>query len=525
MASLVRVHDWAATPLGPAEAWPASRKAVVDLLLASGFPTVALWGPDLIQIYNDGYRELMGDRHPADLGQPGRECRTEAWHIDGPIWEHVRAGETVTLEDVLHPLTRSGSLQDAWFTLSCSPLRDEAGSLAGILVTMVETTARHLAERQRSEAEGQLRRSEVRHQLLVESWTQAVWGADASGALLVGAPSWRASAGPAPAEWLGQGWLDAIHPEDRAHAERLWHEAVAARSPMSAELRLRAPGGGWRWTDIRATPVLDAEGRIERWVGMDVDIDARKRAEAALNRGEAELLHLRAEVAGARLRESEERLAAIFASAPVGLSEVGLDGRFLRANEELCRILGRSGDEVLTLGITDVTHAADVPPSLAAVAQAVGTGRPSSLDQRYLRPDGTVVWASSTVTRLHDGTGRPGNLLVVTVDLTARRAAEAAIAESEGRLRTLMQGIPQLIWRAGTSGYWTWSGPQWQAYTGQSLEQSLGLGWLEAVHPDDRQAAMGPGSGSRPPGDSTSSSGSAALPTAPICGTIPAPCP
>ncbi|MFC7737204.1 hypothetical protein ACFQX4_15430 [Roseomonas sp. GCM10028921] len=170
MASRVRVHDWAATPLGPAEAWPESWKAVVDLLLAIGFPTVALWGPNLIQIYNDGYRELIGDRHPADLGRPGRECRTEAWHIDDPICERVRAGGTVTLEDVFHPLTRSGSLQDAWFTLPCSPLRDEAGSLAGILVTMVETTARHRAEQQRSEAEGELRRGEVRHQSLVESW-------------------------------------------------------------------------------------------------------------------------------------------------------------------------------------------------------------------------------------------------------------------------------------------------------------------------------------------------------------------
>ncbi|MFC7737203.1 PAS domain-containing protein [Roseomonas sp. GCM10028921] len=134
-----------------------------------------------------------------------------------------------------------------------------------------------------------------------------MWEADASKALLVGAPSWRASAGPAPAEWLGRGWLDAIHPEDRAHAERLWHEAVAARSPISAELRLRAPGGGWRWTDIRAAPVLDAEGRIERWAGMDVDIDARKRAEAALNRGEAELLHL---PGGGRGREAPRERGA-----------------------------------------------------------------------------------------------------------------------------------------------------------------------------------------------------------------------
>ena len=135
--------------------------------------------------------------------------------------------------------------------------------------------------------------------------------------------------------------------------------------------------------------------------------------------------------AEARLRESEERLRAIFANASVGLSEVDVDGRFRRVNTELCRILGRSEDGLLRLGVVDVTFPEDLPPSFAAVAQAIETGRSVPLDKRYVRPDGTLVWATSSIQPLDDAQGKTGNLLVVTVDISQRKAAEAALRGSE----------------------------------------------------------------------------------------------
>lgn len=147
MARRIRTHEWGATPLGPIEDWAVSLKFAVDTLLSGGFPMVALWGPDLIQIYNDDYRDLMGVKHPVGLGQPTRECWPEVWHINAPIYERVLAGETVRIEEGLYPITRSGVLEDAWFTLAYSPLRDEAGAIAGVLVTVFETSDQVLAAR------------------------------------------------------------------------------------------------------------------------------------------------------------------------------------------------------------------------------------------------------------------------------------------------------------------------------------------------------------------------------------------
>lgn len=152
LAGLVRGLDWAGTPLGPISGWRQSLRTAVELALACRFPMVVLWGDDLIQIYNDGYCDLMQDKHPKGLGQPTQACWPEVWHINQPIYARVRAGETVTIEDGLYPIRRKGHLENAYFTLCYSPLRDESAAIAGILVTVFETTERVQADLAKAEA-------------------------------------------------------------------------------------------------------------------------------------------------------------------------------------------------------------------------------------------------------------------------------------------------------------------------------------------------------------------------------------
>ncbi len=115
--------------------------------MSSPFPTVLLWGDALTQIHNDEYRVLMGVKHPAGLRQATQACWPEVWAINEPIYTRVRAGESIAFEDALYPITRSGVLEDAWFTLGYSPLRSAVADAAGILVTVLETTARVHARR------------------------------------------------------------------------------------------------------------------------------------------------------------------------------------------------------------------------------------------------------------------------------------------------------------------------------------------------------------------------------------------
>jgi PAS domain S-box-containing protein len=147
MAQLILSLDWAATPLGPIAEWPQSLRTTVSLCLASNFPINIIWGPHNTQIYNDGYRLVCGDKHPASLGMDYTECWASAWPAIGQPFEQARRGETSFLENQRMFLTRNAYLEETFFTFSLSPIRDESGNIGGLFHPVTETTATMVGER------------------------------------------------------------------------------------------------------------------------------------------------------------------------------------------------------------------------------------------------------------------------------------------------------------------------------------------------------------------------------------------
>ena len=146
MGALTRAFDWSKTSLGSPEAWPQSLRVTVRLVLTSRHPMFIWWGPDLIQFYNDAYRETMGpERYPSALGARGRKCWDEIWDIIGRQIEYVMAGKGATWhEDQLVPVTRHGRREDVWWTYSFGPI-DLEDSVGGVLVVCRDVTAEHMA--------------------------------------------------------------------------------------------------------------------------------------------------------------------------------------------------------------------------------------------------------------------------------------------------------------------------------------------------------------------------------------------
>ena len=144
MRGRCRELDWASTPLGPVESWSPCLLLLSQVILASGFPMIILWGPELIQLYNDAYVPFLAAKHPGGLGVGNRECWPEVWHLNAPIYERVLAGETVSLQDAHYPVTRNGAggpTEDLYITLSYSPVPNGMGGVGGVLVTLLDTTA------------------------------------------------------------------------------------------------------------------------------------------------------------------------------------------------------------------------------------------------------------------------------------------------------------------------------------------------------------------------------------------------
>jgi len=249
-------------------------------------------------------------------------------------------------------------------------------------------------------------------------------------------------------------------------------EDAAAVLTRLAPLEREAADEAGRWYLTRVIPYRSPEERVEGVVLTFVDITERRQAEAAL-------------------LQSERNLAAIFAHAAVGLSELSLAGRFLRANEALHRFMGRPPEALLGADVRAVTHPDDLPATLRAFQRLVETGEQTSLDKRYMRPDGGVVWAHSTLTRLDDEDGRPARVLAVTVDLTERKQAADALRASEARFRAAAETVPDILFTATPEGLVDYVNPRFEETTGALPEAALGTPiWPELMHPEDREGAQ-----------------------------------
>jgi PAS domain S-box-containing protein len=211
----------------------------------------------------------------------------------------------------------------------------------------------------RQEGNDARHRSEERFRRLVEVSSQIVWVTDAQGCAVEDSPSWRAYTGRSLEQWLGTAWLEAIHPCDRQRVAAAWNTAVATAGPYKIEFRQIHHSGEYRHIACDAAPILNPDGSVREWVGMNVDITERKRTEAngllltdvlrLLNRGGelrsviAEVLQLvRAvsgfDVVGLRLRQGED--------FPY-YEQDGFSQEFIKEENFLC---ARGGDGAIVRG-------------------------------------------------------------------------------------------------------------------------------------------------------------------------------
>jgi len=144
---ITRTIDWASTPLGPVDTWPRSLVTYVDLVMELPTGAILFWGDDLVQIYNDGYALIMGPRHPKYFAAPYRDCWPDTYPHIIPLMRRVLAGESIALEKAFFAVTRHGYYEEAYFTFTFSPIRDDAGEIRGIIQPIVEVTETVLAER------------------------------------------------------------------------------------------------------------------------------------------------------------------------------------------------------------------------------------------------------------------------------------------------------------------------------------------------------------------------------------------
>jgi signal transduction histidine kinase len=280
MARLIREKRWTGTPLGPPEEWPQSLRSVVNLMLGSAFPMFVGWGPDLNTLYNDGYAEIMGAKHPEGLGKPFLEIWHEISENLKPLARRAMGGEAFYMENLPLRMSRHGYEEDTWFTFSWSPVLDESGRIAGMYCACTETTRMVLAEQ---------------HLRAREEWLQSLFDQAPGFAAVVRGPDHvfemanqayysitgnRELVGKTLAEALPEvkeqgfvGWLDGVY--------RSGVPFVGRSYPITISKGPGAPRYD-AYVDFMYQPLRDAAGKVQGVFIQGHDVTEQHRAQQAL---------------------------------------------------------------------------------------------------------------------------------------------------------------------------------------------------------------------------------------------------
>ena len=453
----------------------ASRTAV-RILLNTNHPMFIWWGPELIQFYNDAYRQTMGpERHPSALGQRGQDCWAEIWPIIGPQIEQVMSGGGATWhENQLVPVTRHGRLEQVYWTYGFSPI-DEDDGIGGVLVVCRDVTSDVIAATALREREAELARVQQIGRiggLEVDLRTGFRNRRSPEYLLIHGLP-------PDATNETHEEWVQRIHPEDREAAEQKFRDAVASDvREYSVQYRIIRPSDGEvRWISVKSTIERDENGTAIRLVGAHSDVTEQVAAEQALRQSEAEFRTL-----------AEALPHHAWTATP--------DGSLNWFNPRVYEYAGSGPGELDGDRWGKIVYPDDVPGALAAWTAAIAGGKPYETEFRLRRADGAFRWFLARAVPARNEQGHIVRWIGTNTDVHDQKLIAGELAELNATLaqrveektreRDRIWNVSQdLLLVSDRDGVWRTVNPAWTRTLGWSEAELLNRTseWLH--HPDD----------------------------------------
>jgi PAS domain S-box-containing protein len=327
----------------------------------------------------------------------------------------------------------------------------------------------------RKQAEEKLRLSEQRQELALSGANLGLWDWDVSSGKTVFDARWCSMIGYAVGELEPHvnTWRSLLHPEDVPTIHVILESHLKNETPdYEVEFRMRHQAGHWIWILARGRVVeRDYDGAPLRMAGTHMDITDRKRTEEAI-------------------REAELRYRTIFKQAGAGVAQIeSRTGRFVQVNRQYCEIVGLTEAEMLATTFEAITHPDDLEKNLENRSRLLSGELPSfTMEKRYVRKDGSIVWVNMTVAPLWRPGEMPVHHIAIVQDITERKRAEEALRRSEHQLRTVLDALPVGVWFTDQSGKPVLSNPAakeiWSGIKQIRIETAPNTaGWWETIGP------------------------------------------
>jgi PAS domain S-box-containing protein len=303
-----------------------------------------------------------------------------------------------------------------------------------------------------------------------------IWTARADGHVDFVNRGWREYTGGCLDDARGDGWLMAVHPDDRAALHAGWSHILASREPGDLTGRLRCFDDSWHRFVWRIRPLLDEAGALERWCGMLVEVEDGPSATGDASSAIGDF-------------------ATIADVLPASVLLMTADGEVEYANRQAQEFRGATIEQQKGWKKTAMIHPDEMPAAIARWEHCVRTGEIFEMDFRVRRADGVYRWFHVRTLPVRDAQGRITRWCTLDEDIDDRKRGEAMLATtmaelaaSEDRLRATIDTVPGFVWRASPDGNVEFLNQRWCDYTGISMADSLGLGWTSRVHPSDAPA-------------------------------------
>jgi diguanylate cyclase (GGDEF)-like protein/PAS domain S-box-containing protein len=350
-------------------------------------------------------------------------------HADGTPFPQNQSASSVALatgRDVIGALVGltlpGGNLR--WIAVNARALR-RGGAVTGVVSTFVDVT-------EQQQLVAALAESEKRFRLLAENASDLITSIDPNGVRTYVSPSCRTLLGFEPEELVGRPAIDIVHPDDRSRIAGYLH-SVPEHGPARDEARFRHKQGDWVWMETRVRPVRNAAGAVVELQTVARDITAERHA-------------------ASELRVAEERFRNAFDQAPIGKALVSPDGRFMRVNTALSRIIGYSEDALLETTFQALTHPDDLADDVALVHRVLaGAEERYSLEKRYRHADGHYIWALLSVSLVRDDAGAPLYFVSHIQDISEQKRAAEHLTELT--LRDSLTGLGNRVLFADRLGH------------------------------------------------------------------------